>query len=201
MKGAAAPTEPSGNNSSPEVAGCAGFPRPQGCRLHVATCVGVRPTLPPRFPSRDSYHVPHDGWTPPRCSVGSPAHPATPAAPAVACQASLDVGFQDQRSTASAICAGVLAGGVDRGGLGKCTWDLRALSRSLEPPRPPRNVCRVCKVPAASPGPASPLPRKRGRGSSFHNKSPAWGSCSRLKQGPGARKELSCPPTALPSEG
>lgn len=130
--------------------------------------------------------------------TSSSCHPGRPAG---ACQASLDVGFQDQRSTASAICAGVLAGGVDRGGLGTCTWDLRALSRSLQPPRPPRNDCRVCKVPAASPGPASPLPRKRGRGSSFHNKSPAWGSCSRLKRGPSARKELSCPPTALPSEG
>lgn len=117
MKGAPAPMEPSGNNSSLEVAGCAGSPCPQGCTLHVATCVGVHPTVPPRFPSCDSYHVPHDGWT--HSSVlsrltSSSCHPGRPGT--VACQASLDVSFQDQRSTASqqttpgcAMCAGMLA--------------------------------------------------------------------------------------------
>lgn len=41
---------------------------------------------------------------------------------------------------------------------------LREPSRSLEPPRSTRDICRVCKVPAAPLGPASPLPRKHGRG-------------------------------------
>lgn len=56
-----------------------------------------------------------------------------------------------------------------------------------EPPRSARDFCRVCEVPAARPGPASPLPRKLGRRSSFHNKSPDLGSGSRSRQEQGPR--------------
>lgn len=196
--------ESSGNNSSLEVPGCAGSLCPLGCMLRVATCVGVRPTLPPRFPSCNSYHVPHDGWTHSsalrvlRRLTSSSCHPSRRPG---ACQAALDVG---QRSTASQQPSGPwttpgralhvgclpveLVEKVWANARGLCgSAGLWALSHSLEPPSDqlgPRDVCRICKIPVASPGPASPLPRKRGRGSSFHNKSPAWGSCGRLKLGP-----------------
>lgn len=178
---------------------CAGSPRPQGCTLHVATCVGVRPTLPPCSPPAIPTMSPTMAGPTPPCSVGSPAHPATPAALAQ-WLARLPWTWVSRTKgpqlPSSQVAPGQLLG-VRRAlecspvELIEEVWaNARGICGSggalcsLKPPQSARNVCRVCKVPAASPGPASSLPRKRGRGSSFHNKSPAWGSCSCLNRGP-----------------
>lgn len=64
------------------------------------------------------------------------------------------------------------------------TRDLRfcgTLPAASSPPGSATDVRRVCEVRASLSGPASPLPRKRGRRGAFHNKSPAWGSGRRCR--------------------
>lgn len=161
------------------------------------------PTFPParpRVPARDSYHVPRGGWSGSGAhSARSPAHPTGPARPWP--RGSRGCSGRGFGTEGPQLSSGQLRGGRARRdalrlGLVKEVWanahagpavlrDLRfcgTLPAASSPPGSATDVRRVCEVRASRSGPASPLPRKRGRGGAFHNKSPAWGSRRRRRR-------------------